>query len=483
MRPCACIATEPFRLCRYLEEKAKKKAIWTVYGIKQKVDAQPTRSIFLAFDQAIQLLQVKPLSFLTKKPVISGFAENHPRFGPKPKKEVKDSHELLEDWVKALERKGHPALQGSRSLPSWGIPFATWTSQYNCNIMKTSRDCETIAYYQQDPGRLLHAFVCRGIANLSDGQILLLLPGTPAESLLCWLEGLPGFTHKIITWQDLDAATFEGKLSKSLRKQIGRYPLPCQYAIRDPKASSRSGLASTSSPNVLEHPNTVSPPPYSTAERVVELGHPDPREMPATNITDTPTTLTQSVSLPAHATPGLKSIHALRRKSSSIPKLDGQPPAAVVSQRSAQEATDAPTMTELPAAETTDAQELPAEPAIRTELPTNFNSIARKPLRPQSAKKEAGKTSPVAEDVDVPTIVVAEPTEIDADNIDKKESTATDNDAATEKADEPKPSNQDEVAQQETKGTDFYIGVLRRVADGDLTPEALKKMFEDRELP
>jgi hypothetical protein len=453
-----------------------------VYGIKQKVDAQPTRSIFLAFDQAIQLLQVKPLAFLTKKPVISGFAENQPRFGAKPKKEVKDSHELLEDWVKALERKGHPAPRGSTS-PSWGIPFATWTSQYNCNIMKTSRDCETIAYYQQDPGRLLHAFVCRGIANLNDGQILLLLPGTPAESLLCWLEGLPGFTHKIIKWHDLDAATFEGKLSKSLRKQIGRYPLPSQYAIRDPKASSRTGLASTSSPNVLEHPNTVSPPPYSTAERIAELGHPDRREMPSTNMTNSPTTLTQSVSLPAHATPGLKSIHALRRKTSSIPKPDGQPPDALVSQPSAQVPTDASTRTELPAAETTDARELPAEPAIRTELPTDFNSTAPKPLQPQASKKEADKIGHATGEVDTPAIIVAEPAQIDTEPIDKGGPIAPNDDPTAEKLDEPKPSNQNEFTQQETKGKDFYIGILRNIADGDLSPEALKKMFEDGELP
>ena len=108
--------------------------------------------MFVAFDQAIQLLQVKPVAFLEKRPIISNFADHQPRFGARPKREAKDNHDLLEDWVKQIERRGHPAPKMSR-LTSWGIPFATWTSPFSCHMMKTAKDCETLAYHQMDPGR------------------------------------------------------------------------------------------------------------------------------------------------------------------------------------------------------------------------------------------------------------------------------------------------------------------------------------------
>ena len=281
---------------KHLQEKAQKKAIRTIYGFKQKVDPQPTRSLFQAFDQAIQILQVKPMVFLVKRPVISGFADQQPRYGLKPKREAKHDTNLLEDWLKQLMKRDHPSPKGGK-LTSWGIPFATWTSQYNCQLLKSDRDVETLVLNQMDPGRLMHAFVCRGNINLSEGQILLLPQGSPAESLLCWLEGLPGTSHKIVRWQDLETERFEKKISKSLRKQIGHYPLPTQYAIRDPNAGGRPSLpGSNSSPAVLEHPNTVSPPPYSPDLRptpsaaelqggqmqpVAELGSPDPSEAPS----------------------------------------------------------------------------------------------------------------------------------------------------------------------------------------------------------
>ena len=208
----------------YLEEKARKKALQTVYFIKQRPpNPQPTRPAFLAFDQTIQILQVKAMAFLEKKPQISAFAEHQPRYGQRSRGEVKNELDLLEDWVKQLERRSHPVLPGSM-LTSWGMPFATWNSSFSCHILKSEKDCETMMCNQMDPGRLLHAFVCCASSNLDEGQILLLPPRSPAESIMCWLEGLPGTTHKIIKWQDLDTERFEKKISKSLRKKIGRFP-------------------------------------------------------------------------------------------------------------------------------------------------------------------------------------------------------------------------------------------------------------------
>lgn len=455
---CACYAPKPvyrgFGACvlsdydwacpdmAYLEEKARKKAIWTVYGVKQRVDPQPTRSIFLAFDHAIQLLQVKALAFLEKRPLITGFAEHSPRFGAKPKRDVKDNLEILEDWVRALEREGHPVPAGTRST-SWGVPFATWSSPYSCRIMKTKADCETIAYHQMDPGRLLHGFLCRGNANLDDGQILMLLPGSPAESLLCWLEGLPGTSHRIVKWQNLDITSFEKRLSKSLRKKIGQYPLPTQFAIRHPQASARSPLTATrSSPSVLEHPNTVSPPPYSpeTARRgeslqppAAELGSPEPRELaviPSTSQSAQRSVMagvpTLAYQLPNNiarlgASSGVKSIHNLRRKASGTPTaMAASSPGAVAasggmtSPSTSDVRTDAAesTIPELPGAHS--IAEAPVDNAeIAVELPTEANTEALKSdnsitsLQPKEVTEDSptqAKSPPVERGPEVPEL-------------------------------------------------------------------------------
>lgn len=149
----------------HLEEKARKRALWTVYGIKQRTDPQPTRAVFKAFDQTMQILQGKPMAFLEIRPTISSFADRHPRYGTRHKKEVKDHLDLLEDWVKQLEKRGHPMPSGT-GTQSYGFPFATWTSTYSCHLLRTEKDCETIMLEQMDPGRLLHAFVCGGRANV-----------------------------------------------------------------------------------------------------------------------------------------------------------------------------------------------------------------------------------------------------------------------------------------------------------------------------
>ena len=335
----ACILSDYDWACpnyAYLEEKARKKAIRTVYGVKQKTDPQPTRSVFQDFDQAIQVLQVKPMAFFVKRPASSAFTEQV-RFSARPKKEIKHDLDLLEDWFHSLERKGHPAPPGQK-ITNWGVPYATYTSDFNCSILRTEKDCETLLVNQMDPGRLLHAFVCRGTANLDEHSILLLMPRTPAESLVCWLEGLPGITLKIIKWEDLESEQFEKKLSKSLRKKVGQYPIPLKYAIRDPNARPALQTA-TSSPAVLEHPNTVNPPPYSPSNAsramtlpaaelpdsadsmpVAELAGPEmhelagsntisPAQAPAQTPTQTPTNTTEG----RGSQLGLKSINDLRR--------------------------------------------------------------------------------------------------------------------------------------------------------------------------
>lgn len=400
----ACVLSDYDWACPdivHLEEKARKKAIWTVYGVKQRTDPQPTKAIFLAFDHAIQLLQVKTLAFLEKRPLITGFAEHSPRFGAKPKREVKDNLEVLEDWIKALDRSGHPSSHGTKAT-SWGIPFSTWSSPYSCRIMRTKADCETIAYHQMDPGRLLHGFLCRGNANLDDGQILMLLPGSPAESLLCWLEGLPGMSHKIVKWQNLDIASFEKGISKSLRKKIGQYPLPTQFAIRNPQASIRSPLTATrSSPSVLEHPNTVSPPPYSSeaAERedalrppVPELGMPEPRELaaiPAASQSAAQRVMAAGAPALAFQGPnntarigtshGLKSIHNLRRKASGTPATAAMNSGEVANPSTTVPPTQpGPVVPELPGAQLI-AEAPTSGVGAAAELPTELHTATSKP--------------------------------------------------------------------------------------------------------
>jgi hypothetical protein len=478
---------------KHLEEKARKKAIRTVYGFKQKVDPQPTKSVFVAFDQVIQILQVKAMAFLEMRPQLSSFSDHQPRFGPKPKKEAKNDLALFEDWIKQMERRGHPAPKGTK-LTSWGIPFATWTSQYSCRVLKTEKDCETIICNQMDPGRLLHAFVCRGGLNLEEGQVLLLPPRSPAESLAAWLEGLPGTSHKTVKWEDLDAQYFESKISKSLKKKIGRYPLPTQYAVRDPQASSRPNLPhSRSSRTALEHPNTVSPPPYSpnttnlSSERprsATELGHPDPRELPASPIpASQPRSPQHSSSLPVPGTgsTGLKSIHNLRRKTTGGTSTTdtthptSQPAAMEMSaeQPGMQTQTAGPS-TAVELHEDTAPLKL-SETASPTavELPTDFQSEAPKGL--------STKSTPTAE---------LSSTKESSPN-DKQLQTNGNMPESTVVSEEP-----ESMVEEAAKGTDLgnntnaaepvrgnqYLELLNKVAKGEISPQALSEMLANGSL-
>ncbi|KAK3708026.1 hypothetical protein LTR37_011719 [Vermiconidia calcicola] len=498
----------------YLEEKAKKRAIRTVYGVKQKTDAQPTRSVFLAFDQVIQVLQVKPMAFLVKRPLMSGFT-GQPHYGLKPKKDAKEDFEWLEQWLKHIEKRGHPTPKGVTRNYRWGVPFATWTSPYSCHIIGSHKECETLAYHQMDPGRLLHAFICRGNVNLSDSQILLLLPGSPAESLLCWLEGLPGTPHKIIKWEDLYTENFEKKISKTLRKRIGQHPLPALYAIRNPDSITRPGLpAAASSPAVLEHPNTVSPPPYSphhaetrdaqAQSPAAELGGPDAMELPAGPVASSALGLQHTASLPVPgtnslvsqrvpglpATTGLKSIHTLRRKPSDLPFAAYKAPAASSTGASIpmkaltekERSSSVPMVAELHSETAPPPPPRPpkSEIPVAVELPTDFQSEAPRPL---DAKPQNVVTEPVTESNAgaAATQIARKPVNVQGSEDSMKEVTSHETSAGGEKSSiaikTAKAQNQSNT--ESATPNDRYLELLNRVARGEVSPQALSAMLEN----
>lgn len=473
---------------KHLEQKAQKKAIRTIYGFKQKEDPQPTKAVFVAVDHVIQILQVKAMAFLGKRPVLSSFSDHEPRYGGWPKKEVKHDLELFEDWVKQLERRGHPAPKGVK-LSSWGIPFATWTSPYSCHILKTEKDCETIMCNQMDPGRLLHSFVCRGALNLEQGQVLLLPPRSPAESLVCWLEGLPNTSHKTVKWEDFDTERFETKISKSLRKKIGRYPLPSQYAIRHPQAASGSALSqAASTPRVLEHPNTVSPPPYSDSKApsalapstpVAELGTAEVRELPASSVSSSSKPHhASSLPVPGVEFSGLKSIHTLRRKTiggtsnTSSTQITTQPAAlAKNAQELAAEPQDVKASAAVELPEDTARSKASGTALAAVELPTDYQSEAPKGLSPATrlaelpSSNEGSKmedTSDPTSDSGTPTVISEEPESIADPSTDSETKTGG--------------------ASSDANAGNQYLELLNKVAKGEISPQALSQILAKGEL-
>ncbi|EME83169.1 uncharacterized protein MYCFIDRAFT_215212 [Pseudocercospora fijiensis CIRAD86] len=218
----------------FLDKKVKKET--SLFA--KKPDPQPNRPVLLAFDRALQVLQVKPMAFLAKRPSISSFAEQQPRYKPLPKKEIQHALSDCEDFGKELDKRGHPAPPGQK-ISSWGLPWAGWTSTFSCQLTK---NWELAMFHQMDPGRLLHAFLCRGSLNLHPGELIILPPATPAESLVSWLANMPGFTHKIIGWDALMTSGFEKKIGKKMTKKIGHYPLPSKYVHSATKLS-ETGLS------------------------------------------------------------------------------------------------------------------------------------------------------------------------------------------------------------------------------------------------
>ncbi|KAK5710475.1 hypothetical protein LTR17_018831 [Elasticomyces elasticus] len=236
-------------------------SVW-VRMVSEKQDPQPNRAVLESFDHVIQLLQVKQVAFLSVRPSVSGFAAEQPRYHARREKEVRREINMQEDWSSKIGKLGHPSPPGVK-ISTYSMPYATWTSPFSCQLLKAKDAFETIMTNQMDPGRLLHAFVCRQNLDIGDGQLLVLPARSPAESLACWLEGLPGFTHKIVRWSDLDTDVFAKKCGKSLRNHLGQYPLPDKFVMRDPSAPA---VHRPSIPSLLGSPTgdgALSPPPCS----------------------------------------------------------------------------------------------------------------------------------------------------------------------------------------------------------------------------
>ena len=215
-------------------------------------------------NQSQRLLQAKPVAFLAIKPTVSSFAEQQPHYDPRRTKTFRKDLDVLNEWTKRIEKTGHPAPANMRITthgPHYAVPYATWTSPFSCEPQRSRDVWEIVLTNQMDPGRLLHAFVCRGSLTLSDDQLLVLPPGTPAETLACWLADLSGTSHVVVKWSDLDKTKFEHKCGKALLKRLGQHPLPTNFVVRDPTAAHRPLLTaiSTTSPTL----SSASPPPYS----------------------------------------------------------------------------------------------------------------------------------------------------------------------------------------------------------------------------
>lgn len=132
---------------------------------------------------------------------------------------------------------------------------------------------------QMDPGRLLHAFGCRGNLKLTETRLLILPPGSPAESIACWLEGLPSMSHKIVKWSDLETAWFDLKCSKGMRKLLGHNPLPDKFVVHDADITHHRPSLPTL-PSSPSQGQTTSPPGYSQ-DGIVTIRTTDAPDKPA----------------------------------------------------------------------------------------------------------------------------------------------------------------------------------------------------------
>lgn len=242
------------------------------------MDPQPNRAVLLAFDQVIRMLQVKQMAFLSVKPIISGFAGQRPRYDPRSVRKLSRELDLRSDWTRRIEKYGHPALTGMK-MTNWAIPYTTWTSVFSCEFQTSRNAWETIMANQMDPGRLLHAFGCRGNLKLTETRLLILPPGSPAESIACWLEGLPSMSHKIVKWSDLETAWFDLKCSKGMRKLLGHNPLPDKFVVHDADITHHRPSLPTL-PSSPSQGQTTSPPGYSQ-DGIVTIRTTDAPDKPA----------------------------------------------------------------------------------------------------------------------------------------------------------------------------------------------------------
>ncbi|KAF2721996.1 hypothetical protein K431DRAFT_223067, partial [Polychaeton citri CBS 116435] len=215
------------------KEKIKEQGSWLTRLGKEKPVVQANQQVLEAFDRALLSLQGKSKSkdFLARKPPISGLVASHPRYGKKEKKDFKKDLDLLEDFTKEVNKRGHPS-PANEATTSWAIPFATWRSKFSCTMVKSWDD---VLAFQMDPGRLLHAYLHRNVLSLTPGHMVVLPPGTLGEALACWLEGLPGTDHRILRWAGLDTEAFNKKMrkaDKNVWRKLGQYPLPNTFVMK-----------------------------------------------------------------------------------------------------------------------------------------------------------------------------------------------------------------------------------------------------------
>ncbi|TKA79450.1 hypothetical protein B0A55_04228 [Friedmanniomyces simplex] len=295
-----------------------RTSVW-IRMVAEKQDPQPNRAILESFDQVVQMLQVKQVAFFSVRPSVSGFAAEQPRFVPRREREVKREISVQEDWSSKVGKLGHPSPPCTK-FSTWAMPYSTWTSPFSCQFLKTKEAWETIMTNQMDPGRLLHAFVCRQNLDVGESQLLILPPGSPAELLACWLEDLPGMTHKILRWSDFDTELFAKKCGKSLRNQLGRYPLPDRFVVRHPNAQAvhRPSVPSLpTSPTGVD--GAVSPPPYLPDRQlaIAEKGEDTGLDVPAAVELDTMRTPVEldstTVTTPKPSTPTTAALKPARQ--------------------------------------------------------------------------------------------------------------------------------------------------------------------------
>lgn len=494
--------------------------------LKDKGDPQPNKVVLLAFDKIVYLLQIKQLLFLRHKPVISGFAEQQPRYVPRKEKDVRDQVERLEDWTKYIEKIGHPG-PGSFKVTSWAIPYATWNSSYSCKMFQTRGCWETIMTNQMDPGRLLHAFVCRNNINLVDGQVLVLPPGSPAECLACWLEGLPGMLHHILKWQDLNTDKFSENCSKSLRKRLGQFPLPDRFAMRDNKIALRPPMPIQSLTTCPTPPKTTSPPPYSedgrlinneqwAAPRAVELSpERDPVEL-AANIASSHNRRLQGVALASTLNAGshvpaavacIRPLAYIRRKPSPATSADRHP--SVIAPKPLLSGGAKPAVPDesrvAVAGSSQSSSLLQASNFAPVELPTDRDPVELG----TSSIRQAGKSSKEQRAKQVP-MQSGHNLEADNPNLNLEQNINTDDGMHTSTVLEVQhkvsqlmrknditedrqisgnnETRVDQVqtgqAMQPSKNADSntYLDILNRVARGEITPQALQEMLQSKLL-
>jgi len=113
---------------------------------------------------------------------------------------------------------------------------------------------------QEDPGRMLHAFIIGGYLELRTGSIVL-FSGDHIASLLRWLEGCPGMTFRIVENSEVDWDSF--KFSKASRKFLKEHGHDLSSNLNGVNIMYDSRLEL--GPKPVVHDVLSSPPSYNSA--------------------------------------------------------------------------------------------------------------------------------------------------------------------------------------------------------------------------